>query len=135
MWSPERAVLEANVSFYEAFANQDFSAMQRLWSSQTPVICIHPGWPVLHGREQVLASWRAILNEDAPPIRCEDARVVMLDQFALVTCTERILDNQLAATNGFVLEDGLWRLVHHQAGPFSPRPIPPTAIPPKSSLN
>ena len=59
----------------------------------------------------------------------------MLEQVALVTCTERIHDNVLAATNVFTLESGLWRIVHHQASPFSPRPIPPTAMPPKSSLN
>ena len=56
MWSPDRAVREANLSFYEAFAHQDFEAMKQLWATQSPVLCIHPGWPALHGREQVLAS-------------------------------------------------------------------------------
>ena len=40
LWTPERAVLEANLSFYEAFASRDFAAMDRLWSKRHVVAFI-----------------------------------------------------------------------------------------------
>jgi hypothetical protein len=40
---------------------------------------------------------------------------------ALVTCEEELDGGSLAASNLFVLENGLWRLVHHQATPIHER--------------
>ena len=37
---------------------------------------------------------------------------------AVVTCEETLGDNTLVATNVFAREDGVWHLVHHQAGPL-----------------
>lgn len=135
MWRPERAVLDANLSFYEAFAAQDLAAMEKVWSAKHMIACIHPGWQVLHGREQVIGSWRTILLGESAPIRCKDPKAVLLDQTALVTCIERMASNQLVATNVFVLEDGLWKMVHHQAGAFTERSFRAIVVPPKDSLN
>ncbi len=137
MLTGEQAVLEANLSFYEAFATVDFEAMDALWSRRHAVACIHPGWQALHGREEVMASWRAILmSSTAPAIRCSDARAVLLDEVAYVTCVEQVGGARLVATNVFALEDGLWRMVLHQAGPFAERPVPSVPPPPpKDSLN
>jgi hypothetical protein len=44
---------------------------------------------------------------------------------ALVTCEEELDGSSLAASNLFVLENGLWRLVHHQATPIMTRQEPP----------
>lgn len=120
MSSQELAVLDANDAFYKAFRHRDAAAMQALWSSHHPVACIHPGWEALHGRDDVLASWQAIMdNPDAPPIGCVDAVVAVLGEAAYVTCVEQLGNVELAATNIFVREDGRWTLVHHQAAPFA----------------
>jgi ketosteroid isomerase-like protein len=135
MWTPDRAVLEANLSFYEAFAAQDFNAMGEVWSERTPISCIHPGWQPLHGRERVMSSWRAVLRHQSAPIRCEDARATVFDDAALVTCVERIASALLAATNFFALEDGLWKMVHHHAAPFSDHRMPEDLGSPRGPLN
>jgi hypothetical protein len=135
MWTPDRAVLDANLSFYEAFAAQDLAAMDAVWSSTHPVTCIHPGWQAIHGREQVISSWRAVLRHNSAPIRCEDARAHVFDEAAYVTCVERIASAQLAASNFFVLEEGLWKMVHHQASEFTQRSVPDELVRPPETLN
>ena len=121
------ALLRTNAAFYRAFAERDIEAMDELWAHQTPVACIHPGWPALHGREDVLASWRSILlGGEAPDIRCEQVELWLQGEVGMVTCVERIDEDALVATNLFVLERGLWQIVHHHAGPVS-WPEPPAA--------
>jgi hypothetical protein len=135
MWIPDRAVLEVNLSFYEAFAAQDLGAMDALWSRTQPCSCVHPGWQPIFGRDQVMASWRAVLGADSPPIRCEEPQATVVGEMAFVLCVERIAVAQLCATNLFVLEDGLWRMVHHHAGPFARRNVPEGVVPPRDNLN
>ncbi len=111
------AVLSQNLEFYRAFSTRDLGAMERLWARDAPVSCIHPGWMPLVGREEVMASWEAILTGPAPPtVLCYDERATLYGQAAMVVCEEQIETVSLAATNLFVMENGLWRLVHHQAG-------------------
>lgn len=112
----EAALLFANEAFYQAFADGDLDAMAALWAEEATASCIHPGWEPLFGRAAVMESWRAILA-DPPPIRCADARAMVLGASAYVLCFETIRGNHLIATNVFTLENGAWRLVHHQAGP------------------
>ncbi|KGM34467.1 nuclear transport factor 2 family protein [Inquilinus limosus] len=108
--------LAANQAFYAALAQGDAAAMEALWSRRQPVACIHPGWPVLAGREAVMKSWASILR-DPPRIAAETARVLDYGDSAVVLCIERIGDSRLAATNVFTREPEGWRMVHHQAGP------------------
>ncbi len=116
----EDEVLRANASFYDAFRDADLDSMEALWSQVLPIACIHPGWQALIGREEVMASWRAILRSASRPnIQCEQARTNLLGSTCFVTCVERIGDGALAATNLFVLEEGEWHLVHHQASPIA----------------
>lgn len=130
------AVLQANLGFYEAFAARDMEAMDRCWSTQHRVACAHPGWQVIHGRERVMASWRAILEgTSAPDIHCQGAQTILVDQVAVVTCVERLADARLVATNVFALEEGLWKMVHHHAAPFAERSVPEASIPPPDRLN
>jgi ketosteroid isomerase-like protein len=112
-------VLAANQAFYEAFRGEDLAAMDALWARAAPVACIHPGWPALVGRSPVMASWRGILENGAPPIRAEAPRVQRLGDVAYVICDEVVPGGRLVATNVFVLEGGAWRMVHHHAGPVS----------------
>ena len=70
------------------------------------------------GRDEVLASWRRIIDGPSPPdIRCSNAVASVTGDTAFVICTEHLPDGDLVATNVFALEHGRWRLVHHQAGP------------------
>ncbi|MGO4725870.1 MULTISPECIES: nuclear transport factor 2 family protein [unclassified Inquilinus] len=110
------SALAANEAFYAALARGDAAAMTALWSHKRPVACIHPGWPVLAGREAVMRSWESILRTP-PRIVAEAARVLEYGDTAVVLCIERIGDNRLAATNVFTREPEGWRMVHHQAGP------------------
>jgi ketosteroid isomerase-like protein len=115
------AVLLANTAFYDAFSAADFEKMSELWARESTVSCLHPGMPALHGRPDVLESWRRILAGGPGSIRGHEPKVSLFGTSALVTCYESS-DAQpahLAATNVFVLEDGRWRMVHHQAGPLA----------------
>lgn len=117
---PEQQLLAANAAFYEAFAQGDIEAMDELWARTLPVACIHPGWPALHGRLDVMSSWRSILLDgEATDIRFEGARAALLGATGTVVCVERIGSEALVATNVFALEEGIWQLVHHQAGPLA----------------
>lgn len=109
-------VIAANDAFYRAFAARDLAAMEALWARRAPVACIHPGWDVLTDRDQVMASWAAILgNPAAPQIRYHDPEAFLLGDAAFVICGEMVFGTRLVATNTFVREDGAWRMVHHQA--------------------
>ena len=121
------ALLAANLDFYRAFATRDMAAMEQVWARETPVLCLHPGWALLRGRDAVLESWRQILaNPEAPHVVCHEDQPFLFGEVGIVTCEEVIeggvlvseedLDGgSLAATNMFVKEQGFWRLVHHQA--------------------
>ena len=114
----EDEALAANEAFYRAFDDGDREAMRRLWAERAPVVCVHPGGAAIVGREAVLASWDAILGAPTrPAIVCLSPNALCYDGFALVSCVERLSGGVLVATNGFVLEDGAWRMALHQAGP------------------
>jgi hypothetical protein len=98
--------------------------MSKLWAARTPVVCLHPGSTAIVGRDAVLESWKQILR-GSTDMRCDDPSVQLLGEAAVVTCYEGNGSKpaHLAATNVFVLEEGEWRMVLHQAGPLTtPRP-------------
>ncbi|MDC3954055.1 nuclear transport factor 2 family protein [Polyangium jinanense] len=122
MASDEAEVLAANAAFYAAFARRDLVAMDDLWARHAGVACVHPGWDVVRGRAEVMASFRAILSSpSAPAIVAKRPAATVLGDAAFVVCTESIDGNELVATNLFVREDGAFRLVLHQAGPIARR--------------
>jgi hypothetical protein len=91
------AVLFANEAFYQAFATRDLAAMEQVWARHCPVACIHPGWPPLHG-------------------------ATVFGDSAMVVCFEAVPGGFLVATNLFVRQGAVWKLVHHQAGPTNGQP-------------
>ncbi|MCW5729202.1 MAG: nuclear transport factor 2 family protein [Alphaproteobacteria bacterium] len=113
------AILAANQEFYEAFAKGDLARMDRVWAQRAPVVCIHPGWGALTERAGIMQSWRNILGEGGAGIRAVGPRVFRYGALALVVLQEMLPGGMLMATNGFVQEDGGWRMVLHQAGPLS----------------
>ena len=116
--SEKNRVLAANSEFYQAFIDRDFDRMNDIWSQREDVTVIHPGYSLLHGRDNVLASWRQILSSvHSPDIHCCNATAYINDSVAYVVCHETLSSNTLIATNIFILEDDSWKLIHHQAGP------------------
>ena len=117
-------VRESNAAFYRAFRARDFPAMEAIWARRAPVACVHPGMDVVVGRDAVMASWKGILgHRDAPRMACARVQVHVIGGAAFVTCLEGKAGDRpaLIATNIFTREDGVWRMVHHQATPLSVR--------------
>ena len=108
----------ANEAFYLAFAEKDMQAMENIWASSVPVLCLHPGWPLLSGREAVLDSWRSILaNPQQQPIDFYGVQSSILgDETVVVVCYELVGGSSMVATNVFVSEDGHPKIALHQAG-------------------
>jgi hypothetical protein len=116
----------ANEAFYAAFAGGDLAAMDAIWSRNHPVSCIHPGWTPLTDRTEVMSSWRSILTGgDTSGLRFSGAVARVYGPAACVTCFEHVTTACLAATNLFIEERGVWRMVHHHAGPAPDQAPPP----------
>jgi ketosteroid isomerase-like protein len=118
----ENEVLAANARFYRAFSEGDLASMNALWAEQAPVACLHPGQPLLLGRDAVLRAWREILeHQRGIELSSQEPRVQLFGDTAIVYCYEAVSDQpaHLAATNVFVLEGPAWRMVHHHAGPLA----------------
>ena len=129
------AILFANEAFYRAFAERNFPAMEELWARSHPVACIHPGWGPLSGRKEVMASWEAILQHPSQPtVACLSPEAFILGDTAYVICFEEVAGSYLLATNIFVRQGSVWRMVHHQAGPIA-GPAPVIAGSPGSAPN
>ncbi|MDP4796053.1 MAG: nuclear transport factor 2 family protein [Rhodospirillales bacterium] len=123
--SDRELILFANEAFYSAFATGDLDAMEKVWSTSAPCVCLHPGVTPLYGRDEVMDSWEHILTDPAvSDIIAHSPHVIELGDFAFVICYETLSGGSLVATNGFVREEGLWRMVSHQAGPCQDAPAP-----------
>lgn len=53
--SEQREVEAANRAFYQAFETLDIQEMEKVWLRAPHIKCIHPGWPLLAGGDQL---WR-----------------------------------------------------------------------------
>ncbi|WP_432085102.1 nuclear transport factor 2 family protein [Streptomyces sp. bgisy095] len=131
----EAAVEAANTAFYEAMETGDFETVSGLWldDDTAPVTCVHPGWPALTGRGEVLRSYALIMaNTDYIQFFLTDLRISLAGDTALVTCTENILSGGPAedgaelgplvgqlvvATNVFRRTPDGWRIWSHHASP------------------
>jgi ketosteroid isomerase-like protein len=113
-------VIDANAAFYTAFATGDFAGMERMWADDDTISCIHPGWPAIVGRANVIGTWRDILqNPERPQIACAEPQAIVDGDSARVLCIEIVDGTALAATNHFRRIDDRWRLVHHQSSPIA----------------
>ncbi|QGV79281.1 nuclear transport factor 2 family protein [Streptomyces ficellus] len=129
------AVEQANTAFYEAMERGDFEEISELWldDSHGDISCVHPGWPVLTGRGEVLRSYALIMaNTDYIQFFLTDVKVSLAGDTALVTCTENILSGGPAedgadlgplvgqlvvATNVFRRTADGWRIWSHHGSP------------------
>ena len=121
------AVVAANAAFYDAFERRDLDAMAAVWERSPRASCVHPGWAMLVGWDQVGASWASLFGGPQQlQFIVTDERVEVSGDVAWVTCTENLIDSgaahSVAATNVFVRAGDGWRLVHHQGSPVVQRP-------------
>ncbi|MFE7048967.1 nuclear transport factor 2 family protein [Streptomyces californicus] len=125
----------ANTAFYEALERGDLDALTDSWlpGEELTVSCVHPGWPMLTGRRDVLRSYALIMaNTDYIQFFLTDVNVTMTGETALVTCTENILSGGPAedgdalgplvgrlvvATNVFRHTADGWKLWSHHGSP------------------
>jgi ketosteroid isomerase-like protein len=119
--SADLAALEfANDAFYQAFAAASLEAMAAVWAEQPNVFCVHPGWPPITSRDEVMASWHEILSNAGPiPVRCVAPKATIHGDIGLVCCYERFANQHLVASNLFIRANGGWRMIHHHAGPLA----------------
>ncbi|MGW1228761.1 nuclear transport factor 2 family protein [Streptomyces sp. NPDC001478] len=129
------AVEQANTAFYTAVEEGDLDALTSLFlpGEDLTVSCVHPGWPVLSGRREVLRSYALIMaSTDYIQFFLTDVVVSMTGDTALVTCTENILSGGPAeeggslgplvgqlvvATNVFRRTPDGWKLWSHHGSP------------------
>ncbi len=117
-------VLIVNDQFYRALSLADFNAMQRLWLDSDEAVCVHPGWPPLHGWAAIRESWRTIFQNQGPlHVWPTETQVRLFGLTAEVNCLENIDTAQVPgtgviqtrATNIFRRVDDLWKMLEHHA--------------------
>ncbi len=121
------ALLAVNDQFYRALSLADFNAMQRLWLDSDEAVCVHPGWPPLHGWAAIRESWRTIFQNQGPlHVWPTETQVRLFGLTAEVNCLENIDTAQVPgtgviqtrATNIFRRVDDLWKMLEHHAFPL-----------------
>ena len=124
----ELAVAEANERFYTALEAGDLEGMEAVWMHTDWVKCVHPGWNLIIGWDEVYESWQRIFeNSSGMRVSAREVRIRIHADFAWVSCTENLaifLDSSSApvtatttATNLFQRVDTGWLMVHHHASP------------------
>ena len=133
----EQAVLAANRSFYAALHSLDISLMAQVWLHADWVKCLHPGWDLLVGWEEVQGSWREIFRStDQMMISVSRPLLHLVGDVAWISCLENVttayktdINSALVeATNIFERHEGRWLLVHHHTTPLA-EPPPEAAAP------
>lgn len=119
----EQHILFANDAFYAAFTSGDVTAMSNAWVASHPIVCLHPGARPIFDRAEMMESWSDILSDSGvSELTFHSPKIVMSEHVALVIGYETFGDSALAASNGFILEDNVWRMFSHHAGPCHDAP-------------
>jgi len=126
----EQEVLNANRAFYQALQSLDLAKMDALWLHEDWVECLHPGWDLIQGWEEVRESWVSIFRSTRQ-MRVSVSRplVRVLGETAWVSCLENVTITYeggfstavIETTNIYVRRDGSWRMVHHHTTPLPDR--------------
>jgi ketosteroid isomerase-like protein len=127
------AVEAANTALYDALEQGDLDSLSEHWLPEG-ISVVHPGWPVLNGRAEVMRSYALIMaSTEYIQFFLTDVEVSVMGDTAMVTCTENILSGGPAeadgsagplvgglvvATNVFRrTEDGSWKVWSHHGSP------------------
>jgi ketosteroid isomerase-like protein len=121
-------VRNQNDRFYEALSGQNLIRLEQLWSHSAYVRCVHPGWQMVTGWENIRESWRKLFTSKiCLTVEPETAEVTLHGRIAVVTCratmTSFTLDGSkmttTLATNVFEKTRGRWQLILHHASPVT----------------
>jgi ketosteroid isomerase-like protein len=126
----------ANLALYAAVEAADFESMSALWvdgPAGDSSVCVHPGWPAVVGRGQVLRAWALIMaNTTYIQFFLTDVCSWVVDDVGIVSCQENILTGldagpsggvadlsggRVVATNVFRRTPQGWRAWLHHASP------------------
>jgi len=124
----EQEVLEANRAFYAALQTLDLEKMEDVWLHEDWVACLHPGWELLVGWEEIRGSWADIFRSTLRMLVAIGRTLVRVHgDTAWVCCLENVTSTYeggfstalVEVTNLFIRHDGRWRMVHHHTTPLS----------------
>jgi len=133
----EEEVLAANRAFYSALQTLDASLMRQVWLHAEWVKCLHPGWDLLVGWEEVRRSWEEIFRStEQMMVSIGRPLVHVAGDVAWISCLENVTtaaQNDISsalveATNIFVRRQGRWLMVHHHTTPLA-QPPPEASTP------
>ena len=132
--SPEVALRSANTKFYAAFESLDLAEMEAVWSHDDSVTCVHPGWDLLLGWDEVRERWaRLFAHAKRVRIALSGVWVRVEGDVGWVSCTQHVTtafadgfdDAMVQTTNIFLRRDEQWLLVVHHASPLPASPRSP----------
>lgn len=108
----------ANDAFYAAHEERDRASMSAVWEHADRAVCVHPGWPILRGWDQVEEAWRRIFEGvGRNQFIITNSSTQVVGDMAWVTLEENLVDRgetyAVAATNVFVKRDGVWKMTAH----------------------
>ena len=127
----EKEVLKTNQRFYDAFNKNDIELMIGVWLNDPISQCIHPGWDVLIGFENIMTSWQKIFAAAQDlEIKLSHVDVTASENIAWVTCQENLFSivssgvqlSKVHSTNLFKMVSGEWKMILHHASPVSGLP-------------
>jgi len=120
----------AEHAFYQSFQQLDLQAMGALWTDGEEATCVHPGGPLIQGKEAVIQSWAEIFaSADPPGIEYRLISRQASGVLAVHLVEERIRPSRSAAgpasriisTNVYLRASNAWRMVvHHASLPLMP---------------
>ena len=121
------SLIKANTRFYRAFELFDIEEMNELWDKDLAVTCIHPGWPLIQGRSEILQSWINIFNNTmVMQFTISESSIKIEGDWGWIVCTEslrsvvngKVNEGRVEATNIFRRVKNEWYLVHHHGSPI-----------------
>lgn len=123
--NPTDAVSSANAEFYDAFERQDLDLMSAVWEYSDRATCTHPGWPTLHGTDEIIESYASIFRgPQSLQVILTNEHIMVEGNFAYVSVDENLVDQDgnaaaTAALNIFVFtSDARWSMVVHHGSPI-----------------
>ena len=121
-------MIEANQNFYNAFNKNDIELMIGIWLNDSASQCIHPGWDVLTGFENIMSSWQKIFaSAQDLEIKLSHIKATTSENLAWVTCQENLFSivssgvqlSKVHSTNLFKKVNDEWKMILHHASPVS----------------
>ena len=129
----EDEVLAANRTFFQALESLDPVKMEAIWWHEDWVQCLHPGWELMMGWDEVQDSWASIFRSTVKMrVAIGISFVHVVGDAAWVSCREEVTYTSeegftnaiVEVVNVLVRRNGAWRMALHHAAPLPAEPAP-----------